>query len=640
MMIKEDLLKINGIDQMTYQIIKHQIWQVLWEGRSTMEKISGSVVVTEAKEVLCGLYDVNGETISSSAGLLLHILGIGNMINTIKEWYGESPGINEGDVFIINDPYIGGSHTADQACVKPIFNNGEIGNWVGTLFHTADVGAIEPGGGINPSAKEIFHEGIRFPGLKVVEKGVESKMFYKLLERSVRDPLGGILDTRAKVGALNVVEEKLKSLIDKYSLKTLQIIYKQMVIDTEVYARNKLLKYPDGEWVAETFCDHDGLEYQKIKLKLKLIKKKDQLTFDLSECSPQVHGCFNMGSQIVHGYVFTSLCTLLLYEEHWNHGIAKIFSVKYPEYPSVISVQWPGAVSGSVMLGMSLFCLADTCISMMQQTNPVYRIDQNASWNTNVLYVGWGGKNQNGHFLSTVLFDMLALGQGAGPSYDGVDTGNFRYTPEVIASDVEMNESIMPFLYMFKRQATDSSGAGKQRGGAGLEIAYKVHNTPGVVVTPCGKGKKTIAGPGLWGGHGAPPAEQYFGISTNLPDWIKQNGRLPENLQELRTLEGNIYDVPPNVPATPMNNGDFVYIYGGGGGGYGDPLDRDPGHVLEDIKKQVITNEYAENIYGVVLNPKLKGVLRGSIVETIKLDQEATKEKRRELIEGRKRKSQ
>lgn len=638
---KIDLLKDVGVDQITYQIAKHRIWQILWEGRATMEKISGSVVVTEAKEVLCGLYNAKGETVSSSAGLLLHILGVEKMINKIYEWYSESPGIYEGDVFIFNDPYIGGSHAPDQACLKPIYYKGALVAWVAALFHTSDVGAMDPGAGISPSAKEVFHEGIRFPGLKVMEKGVERKDFYKFLERAVRDPLGAILDVRARVGALNVVEEKLIDTMGKYADDTLNVIFEQMIIDTESYAKNKLLEYPDGEWESETYLDHNGLEYSKIKLKMKMIKKRDHITFDLSECSPQTPGCFNMSQSAVPGYLFTSLCTLMFYDEHWNKGVTKVFDIKFPDYPSVVSVQWPGALSASVILGMSIFCLADTCISKMQRTHEKYAIDQNASWNTNTVYVGWGGMNQHGFIMSTLLFDFLAVGQGAGPSYDGSDTGTFRYTPEVIAADVEMNESIMPFLYMFKKQATDSSGAGKQRGGSGLEIGYIVYKSPNLVVTPFGRGKKTIAGPGLWGGHGAPPIEQYFGRNTNLYDWIREKGCFPKSLEELKRLTGEIYDVPPNVAATPMKDGDFVYIYGGGGGGYGDPLDRNPELVCLDVKKQLITGEYAENIYGVVLEPPVRGVLSDfELVNNVCINVNATAKRRKEIIEDRKHKAQ
>jgi len=642
MSVKVDLLKDKNIDQITYQIVKHKIWQILWEGRATMEKISGSVVVTEAKEVLFGLYNAKGETVSSSAGLLVHILGVEQMIKKLYEWYTEAPGIFDGDIFIFNDPYIGGSHAPDQACIKPVFYKGKIVNWLAALFHTSDVGAVEPGAGICPSATEVFHEGVRFPGLKVMEKGIERKDFYKFLERAVRDPLGATLDVRARVGSLNVVDEKIKELMDKYSKEMLDVIYKQMIIDTEAYARRKLMEFPDGEWTSETYLDHNGREYKKIKMKLKLIKKKDQLIFDFSETSPQMVGCFNMSSSSVAGYLFTSICTLLFFEEHWNRGITKVFKIKFPEYPSVVSAKYPTAVSGSVILGMSVMCLADTCISKMQRTHEEYFIDQNAAWNIDNLFLGWGGINQHGFTMSTLLFDMLAVGQGAGPTYDGSDSGTFRYTPEVIASDVEMNESIMPFIYMFKNQAIDSGGAGKQRGGTGLEIAYMIYNSPGLHVTPFGRGKKTIPGTGLWGGHGAAPAEMYFGVNTNLLDWVREKGRFPRDLDELKGLTGDVYDVPPNVPATSMKaGGDFVYIYGGGGGGYGDPLDRDIELVLKDVKKQLITGEFAKNIYGVVFEPEVSGVLTGfNEVNSVAINVDATEKKRKAIIEYRKQKSQ
>ena len=153
------------LDPITYEVIKHKIWQILWEGREAMLHVSGSPVVSEAKECMFAIYDAQGNTISSAAGLLLHVIGCEQMIKNIINWYSEEPGIYDGDIFYFSDPYVGGVHVCDQACLTPVFIEDKLLLWVADLTHTPETGAIAPGGMV-PNATEIFHEGLRIPGLK------------------------------------------------------------------------------------------------------------------------------------------------------------------------------------------------------------------------------------------------------------------------------------------------------------------------------------------------------------------------------------------------------------------------------------------------------------------------------------------
>ncbi|MDY6864314.1 MAG: hydantoinase B/oxoprolinase family protein, partial [Thermodesulfobacteriota bacterium] len=484
------------IDPITYEVVKHKIWQNLWEGRATMELVSGSVVVTEAKEVLYGLYDGAGSIVASSAGLLVHITGGEEMIRNIITWYSENPGIYDGDVFFFNDPYVGGVHVPDAACIAPFFYEYKLTAWLVALFHTPEMGAVEPSS-MMPNATEIFHEGIRCPGLKIMEKGKERNDSYKLLQRMVRDPGGITLDCKARVASLNVGKRRLKELFDKYGQPLMEEIFKQMIIDSEKVARAKLKKLPDGIWKEVIYGDHDGQRYHRWKICLTMEKKEDHLTLDFTGTDPQLPGPTNMSKQGLVGSVFTVLCTRLFYEEHWNKGILNVVDIIAPE-KSLINCNWPAALNMSVFISGNVMNLLHSCISKMLSASNEFYEDQNATWMGNFVALFWGGLNQYGMQMGSILFDCLASGQGAGSVFDGVDTGCFIMTPEVIAGDVEMYESIMPFMYLCKRQAPDSAGPGKFRGGAGLEIIYKVHKTPGIKLIPLGLGKKTSMGPGLF----------------------------------------------------------------------------------------------------------------------------------------------
>ncbi|MDY6864082.1 MAG: hydantoinase B/oxoprolinase family protein, partial [Thermodesulfobacteriota bacterium] len=271
----------NKVDPITYEVVKHKIWQILWEGRATMELVSGSVVVTEAKEVLYGLYDRDGTIVSSSAGLLLHILGGEQMIKNIINWYSQEPGIYEGDVFFFNDAFVGGLHNPDQACIAPVFYKQERIGWLLALFHTPEVGAIEPAG-MTPNATCAFHEGIRLPGVKLMEKGRERRDIFQLFKSMVRDPGGIILDCKARIASLNVGIVRVLELVDRYGLDILESIFKLMIEDAEKGARRKLLELPDGTWREASYLDHIGKKYQRFRIQVALIKEGDHLTVDFT----------------------------------------------------------------------------------------------------------------------------------------------------------------------------------------------------------------------------------------------------------------------------------------------------------------------------------------------------------------------
>ncbi|MFH2045109.1 MAG: hydantoinase B/oxoprolinase family protein [Pseudomonadota bacterium] len=611
------------IDPITYEVVKHSIWQTLWEGRSTMEKVSGSVVVTEAKEVLFSLHQPNGETIVSSAGLLLHISGVEKQIGKVIEWYTENPGINDGDVFMFNDPYIGGIHAPDQTCFCPVYYQGEMIGWLSALFHTGEVGAIEPGG-MCPSATEIFHEGIRIPGLKLMDKGVERKDTYMLLQRAVRDPGGITLDCRARVAGLNVGKDRIIKLFNKYGKEDMQSIFVQMINDTRAYAKAKLKELPDGVWRDVTYIDHDGKNYNLAKIVTTLTKKGDRLTVDFTGSDPQRPGPTNMVYESVVGVVYTILCTRLFYVEQWNRGVLDVVDIIAPE-GCIENANWPAPVSMSAFHVLQLCAILNTLVSRMMVGVPEYYGDQNACSPPNSAVIAWGGPNQYGLVMGTVFFDILSGGQGAGSGFDGVDSGCFPVTPEVIAGDVEMYESIMPFIYLVKRQAINSAGAGKYRGGTGMEVIYKVHNTPGVQVLILGWNKETTGGPGLWGGHQPAPYKNYVANNTTSDAYLA-SGKAITCLEDIKATGGDQKEWPTMVSATPAFQGDIYYLYGVGAGGYGDPLDREPERVLADIINLIITPEYAIDIYGVVIEGKNEGIN----IEATEKQRELLKAKRRE----------
>jgi N-methylhydantoinase B len=628
-------MKEYKLDPITYEVLKHRIWQILWEGRVAMQRVSGSPVVTEAKEVMFSLYNDKGETVASSAGLLLHVIGAEGMIRFIKEKYSERPGIFDGDVFFFNDPYIGGCHGPDQACIAPYFYKGELVGWIAALFHTVETGAIEPGG-MPPSAREILHEGIRVPGIKVMEKGIENPALYELLKRSVRDPVGISLDTRARVAGVNVGKERLLSVIERYGLDAIREVFDRMVEDSEKSARAKLKELPDGVWRACSYMDHDGKDYKLQRLYVAVIKKGDRLIIDFTGTDEQAPGPTNCALPAAYGNAFVAICSLLFWEENWNRGTMNVVELIAPE-GTLVNAKWPGAVSMSPAYpGMPMSNLLDICFSKMFVTRDKYYGDQTASWVSDWTQPLFAGLNQYGNIVGGTLFDILAGGQGAGPELDGSDTSVFQMTPEVVSSDIEIYEAIYPFMYIMRKQGIDSGGPGKRRGGVGPEIIYKVHKTSSISTIMIGEGKKASTALGIYGGYPAATIKSYYILESNVNEKAEEKD-LPYSREDFLKLEGKLIDNSPMVSAKELKDGDLIYTYGVGGGGYGDPLDRDPGDVYNDIINQIQSIEKARDIYGVIFNPQdVKGVVESpELREKLSIDFGKTERKRSEIKEKR-----
>ncbi|MDY6861503.1 MAG: hydantoinase B/oxoprolinase family protein, partial [Thermodesulfobacteriota bacterium] len=360
---------------------------------------------------------------------------------------------------------------------------------------------------------------------------------------------------------------------------------------------------------------------------------------DFTGTDSQLPGPTNITISGTIGLVFTVVGTRLFYEEYWNRGMMNPIEIIAPK-GSLVNADWPAAVSMSALVGMNIMNLIHVCVSKMLVCSEKYYNDQNASWMSNYIGFQWGGANQYGQTMATLLFDALAGGQGAGATFDGVDTGAFTYTPEVIAGDLETYESVMPFLYLARRQAPDSGGPGKFRGGMGLELIHAVHNTRGIEIVGLGFGKKSSAGPGLFGGHQPGAAEMIIAQNTDSLQWFEK-GRGIYDISDVKRLKGEIKDYPPMFAGVMGKSGTIIYSYMDGGAGYADPLDRNPRSVFKDVLEELTSMEYAKDVYGVIITPWVPGVVTDrKTKKALLIDERATEEQREKIKHERRLRSE
>lgn len=612
----------KALDPVQYEIFRHRLFNILEEGRIAVGMVSGSPVVVEGGETMCSFYDANGVPILTAAGVLLHCIGAMGFVRKAIEWYEDDPGILEGDQFFFNDPYIGGLHLPDQIIIKPIFFEGVRIAWTGTFMHTAETGGIEPGG-MPAKATEIFQEGIRILGLKIVERGKFRPDVFKTIVQQTRDPHLVGLDTKAKIAANNVCAKSYLNIVQKYGIEFVQRASRRIIEDSEKMAREKLSSLPDGVWRSREYGDHTGSMERPYKIACTMTKKGDEITFDFTGSTPQNEGSNNTAYSGAWASLFAALASQLFWNVAWNGGMIAPVTLIAPE-GSVVNCRFPGAVSVSAPTTVCMIIqVACECIHKLLYTTEKYRGDVTSGWQGGHGCPYFGGINQYGVPCAGVILDTFAGGTGGTPSMDGVDTGANMMNATSRISDVEIMELGLPVMYLARRDVPDSGGPGKFRGGMGGEAIYMVYGTNQLQFGTMGIGKKTPGGHGIFGGYPPDLQQNKYVLNSNIADMFKES-KCPTTFDELDLLKGNIIFPPSNSYAVPVKQFDIILFRWGAGGGYGDPLERDPEAVLRDVKMNAISLETAEDMYGVII--KQPGMA---------VDFEATQRQRELLREGR-----
>lgn len=587
------------LDPIHYEIFRHRLFHILEEGRLAMKMVSGSPVVVEGGETMCALYAADGTPILTAAGILLHCTGAMDFIRKAIEWFEDDPGINEGDQFFFNDPYIGGQHLPDQMVVKPVFYAGRRIAWTGSMMHTPETGGIEPGG-MSPTAREIFHEGVRILGLKIVEGGKFRKDVFQTIVQQVRDPHLVGLDIKARIAANNVCGRRYLELIQKFGYPFVAEASRRIIADSEKMSRARLRELPDGTWRSRLYADTIGNREEPVVIKCTLTKRDDEVTFDFTGSSPQVDGSVNATLSGCWGDLFVVLASQLFWDVPWNGGMVAPVRLVAPE-GSVVNCRFPaacGATTNSV--GCLITAAAHECIAKMLYAAG-RREDVNSSWRGPASAPIFGGVSQYGNPCVGVILDAFAAGVGATPARDGVDSGGNMMNPTSCISDVEIIELNLPLLYLARRNGADTQGYGKFCGGMGPEMVYMVYGTQVMNMGLVGLGKKTPTNWGMFGGYPSAPQEAIFVRRSDIRDWFAQS-RCPRTYGEMKRLRGEHIYPSASYRVGPLDEYDILIGRITGGGGFGDPLDRDPDLVARDVRRQALSPRVAEEIFGVVID--------------------------------------
>jgi N-methylhydantoinase B len=592
-------MKSPDVDPVTFEVLRHKFLQAAEEMGVILIQASSSPVVTEVQDFATALFAANGDFVAMGSNVIPHVAPMQFAVRAVMEECADNPGIHEGDAFIVNDPHRGAMHQSDIIIAAPVFAEGALVAWTACHCHHLDVGAMIPGG-FTIGAREIYQEGLRLPPVKLIERGVVRKDLWTMLFNHIRVPRVA-LDLKAQIAANNVGGKRVRDMCARYGAATVTAAMARLLDFSEAQLRRRLSELPDGTFRHVDRQDHDGLSPGVFRIVLGVTKRGDAIHFDFTGSSEQTPGFVNCCIGGAWAGVFGVLLPWIAYDMPWNAGLLRPVTITAPD-GSICNAKLPVPVSkGGTGTMWSIRNAAQLCLSKLLACSDRLRGEAMAIWQGAVPIAIFSGRNQFGEYFSYLNMDGGAGGCGAVARRDGTDTAGNQVSPTMSIPNIETHEANHPVLYLFRRQCTDSAGAGKFRGGAGLEEMMMVYDTDALALTLTSNGITVANSEGLSGG--LPGATNYWGVKrADEGAFAPASGIAATLSQTPEALRDSLEPLPSGNPRLPLARGDLFYLRCTGGGGYGDPLDRLPEQVLADHRAALVSRAQAEEVYGVVID--------------------------------------
>jgi len=564
-------------DSITMQVIRYAMEQAADEMGRTLVRTARSTVIKEIEDMTCSIFDRHGNTIAQAHHAPMLLTGFELGMRALVEKY-KPEDLDKGDLIMFNDPYSGGQHVMDMVTFAPAYYKGELVGFTGSIAHHSDMGGAVPGGTAG-GLTEIYLEGLRFPMVKLYKKGEEDPELFGILENNIRVPDKTLGDIRAQASADFVGAQRLWDIFDKYGVDVVSKCQEMLLDYSESRIRAGLRNMPDGTFSGVDWVDDDGFSDEPIKLQVNIHKRGDEVVVDFDGTAKQVKGNINCPIATVHAAVYYALIAVIDPHVPPNSGCYRPFTVE-AEKGLIVNPVMPAAMGARTNTSQKI---AEAMMLALSKAVPD-RVQ--AGCHGQITNCGFSGYHpRTGKRF--VFIDIQGGGAGARPTKDGRDgqdshLARFKNTP-IEAVELEYPVRIRKYEFI-----PDSGGAGKYRGGLTVRRDIEVLTDD---VSLARYGDRQRFGPfGLFGGKEGSKGKFFLNPDTPKEKHLKSKG----------------LDI--------LNKGDVVSLRLPGAGGYGDPLERDPELLLQDVRDGKVTLESAREDYGVVIDLK-----------TLRIDEAATK---------------
>ena len=571
--------KGRTFDPITLEILWRRLISIVDESDGSVARTAFSSLLRDAHDYTCMFTDQKGRELAQGSfatpgqsGAMA--LGIKNLVTQLPlETY------TPGDIFITNDPWALAGHLNDVCVMSPIFYKNKVVAFTACVFHHSDIG-----GRVSSDNHDVFEEGLFIPLVKLYDGGVLNPSVMEMIRWNVRTPDEVIGDIRSQIAANHVCSEKIGQMLRENDLENLDDLADQVISRTEKSMREEIEKIPDGIYRAEGIIEQMKGQ-QDVVIKAAVEVKGSDITVDLDGSSPQVNWGGNVVFNFTYAYAFMAIKSMFGPDIPNNDGCAKPVKLKAPE-GTVVHCKFPAAVAARLVIG---HYITEIIYRALSEVAPVKVIA--ASGGTpaqmNVFY----GKRNDGRPWHSVII------RGGGMGASSVSDGNYVYIFPANGANtpVEIFESDTPLLVENRELLADSGGPGRMKGGIGQREVFKVPDDQYAPLSPVNLG--------IQAGRHIHPPEGLFGGNPGAKAQFLVNG-----------VSGNPFGL------TQLKPGDVVTIDAAGGGGYGNPLEREPERVERDVIEGYVSLERAREDYGVIINPK-----------TLTFDEEGTRKLRESL---------
>jgi len=574
------------IDPVTLAVLKGRLEQIADEMDATLFRSAFNPIIAEAHDASHGLYDpATGDTlIQGKSGLPIFVGSNAFAVRAVIAKAQKSGGIAEGDVYIFNDPYDGGTHLSDFRLVRPYYRDGELVCYLASVGHWHDVGGNVPGN-YNPAATECFQEGMLIPPVKLYDRGQYRPDIVDILQSNSRQPGSLYGDLNGQLSALELGGKRLDALIDEYGLDVIRGALVELRRRAEQLMRANIAELPDGTYSAEDWLDNDGIVDEPLKIALDMTIAGDRMTLDFSRSAKACQGPVNIARSTTVACCYVALKHVFT-EVPANAGVLDPIEFVIPD-DSMLSVTAPKPVGGYTE---TILRIIDIVFSAVDKAAPG-RANAHAYGTINALSLA--GHREDGR--RWVMFSFFGGGHGGHPEGDGLSHGNAPISTATIPP-LEILEAAYPVRFTQWALRPDSAGAGKHRGGLGAVYEIEVlEKSGGEAFLFADRGRH--APKGVAGGHEA--AKNAFFFDTDSGE------ASPPMASKMVGIK--------------LRQGQHVRIESPGGGGWGDPFERDPATVLRDVALGYVSRERAAADYGV------------SVREDMTIDETATRALRAEV---------
>ena len=575
----------EGLDPVTREIIKNYLYSTADTMAVTVVRTARSAVVRDGMDFSTAIFNAEGDQVAQGLTLPFHMGAMQPALDAVRAQFGYN--VKPGDIFANNDPYEGGSHLPDIFLFKPVFYNDALVAWTCCIAHQTDIGGRVAGGNACDNT-EIYQEGLRIPPIKLVEEGVMNDAVWRILNKNVRVPQMVQGDVLAQMSALRQGERDMLQLLDQYGIEDLKSYMTDIIDYTERLTRAEIEALPDGTWDFTDYVDDDGIKPEPIAIKVKVTIRGDEMVVDFTGTSPQAKGSINPNLPFTKSAVYSVFKNLTNPDITANAGFFRPFKVVAPP-GCYVNPQHPAPVAAR---GLGGFRIAHTVFGAMAKALPD-RVP--GAWGGGEVAISFGGYYPDGKAFVFVEFNNDGP-RGGGPYADGADGAAAPVTNQANTpiESIEANQPLLVTRYGF---VPDTEGAGEYRGGLGIVREFQLLHEEATLQIRSDRGKFLP-----WGAQGGSPGSRNYNVLN--PD--TDNEVLPAKF--LRTLvKGDVYRQVQS-----------------GAGGYGDPLERDPEAVVEDLVQEKVTLEHIGPAYGVVVDG-----------DTMTVDVAATKQLRSRMREER-----